>query len=282
MLKSFLTFTWSHLKKQTSARVGLLLLVFITSFALVGPWISGYTYDQTQLAKKNQSPGKEFWFGSDDLGRDVFTRVGYGARISLFVGVTAAFIDMLLGVMIGSLAGYFGGKVDNFLMRMADVLYSLPYLLVVVLILVMLGPGLLSIILAMTVIGWITMARIVRGQVQQIKQLDYVMAIESLGASHGRILFRHILPNALGPIIVTLTLTVPSAIFAEAFLSFLGLGVQAPIASWGTMASEGLPALPYYSWRLFFPALFISATILAFNLIGDGLRDALDVRRDVL
>ena len=256
--------------------------MFITSFALVGPWISGYTYDQTQLAKKNQSPGKEFWFGSDDLGRDVFTRVGYGARISLFVGVTAAFIDMLLGVMIGSLAGYFGGKVDNFLMRMADVLYSLPYLLVVVLILVMLGPGLLSIILAMTVIGWITMARIVRGQVQQIKQLDYVMAIESLGASHGRILFRHILPNALGPIIVTLTLTVPSAIFAEAFLSFLGLGVQAPIASWGTMASEGLPTLPYYSWRLFFPALFISATILAFNLIGDGLRDALDVRRDVL
>lgn len=163
-------------------------------------------------------------------------------------------------------------------MRIADILYSLPYLLVVILLLVILGPGLSSILIAMTVIGWITMARVVRGQVLQLKEQEFVQAAVVLGAGFNHILFRHILPNALGPILVTLTLTVPSAIFAEAFLSFLGLGIQAPVASWGMMASDGLPAMAYYPWRLLFPSFFISLTILAFNWVGDGLRDAFDVK----
>jgi oligopeptide transport system permease protein len=165
------------------------------------------------------------------------------------------------------------------MMRIADVLYGLPYLLVVIMLMVVMGSGLIPIIIAMTITGWINMARIVRGQVLQLKEQEFVMAAEVLGASFSRILLKHLLPNAMGPIIVTMTLTVPTAIFTEAFLSFLGLGVQAPVASWGTMASEGLPALRYYPWRLFFPAAFISITMLAFNLVGDGLRDALDPRQ---
>ena len=163
-------------------------------------------------------------------------------------------------------------------MRLADILYSIPYLLVVILLMVIMGSGLATIIIALAMTGWINMARIVRGQILQLKQLDFVKAATALGASRRRILLRHLIPNAMGPIIVTLTLTIPSAIFAEAFLSFLGLGVQAPIASWGTMANDGLPAMRYYPWRLFFPASFISLTMLSFNLLGDGLRDAFDPR----
>lgn len=265
-------------KQKGSAMAGLYILFFVLLIALTGPWVSGYSYYEIHLHKANQSPGALFWFGSDDLGRDIFTRVCYGARISLFVGITAAFTDMCIGIFWGGIAGFSNKGVDNVMMRIADILYSLPYLLVVILLLVIMGPGLGTILLAMTIIGWITMARIVRGQVLQLKQQDFVMGAIAIGASPARILFKHIIPNAVGPIIVTLTLTIPSAIFAEAFLSFLGLGIQAPIASWGTMANEGLPAMNYYPWRLFFPALFISITMLSFNLIGDGLRDAFDVK----
>lgn len=261
-----------HVISNPLAVTGLAFLLLLLIMTIVGPMISGHTYYDTNLELKNQAPSVQFWFGTDDLGRDIFTRVWYGARISLFVGVAAAVIDMCIGILWGGIAGLAGGKVDELMMRAADVLYSLPYLLIVILLMVVIGPGLLTIILAMTVIGWITMARIVRGQILQLKQMDYVLAAKAIGASPSRILFRHLLPNAMGPIMVTLTLTVPSAIFTEAFLSFLGLGVQAPIASWGTMASDGLPALHYYPWRLFFPALFISLTMLSFNLVADGLR----------
>jgi len=162
------------------------------------------------------------------------------------------------------------------MMRIADVLYGLPYLLTVIMLMVVMGSGLVPIIVALTIIGWITMARIVRGQILQLKRLEYVQAAIALGASPRRILLKHLIPNAIAPILVTMTLTVPSAIFVEAFLSFLGLGVQAPVASWGTMAADGLPAMRYYPWRLFFPATFISLAMFAFNLVGDGLRDALD------
>ena len=240
--------------------------------------ISGHSYDATELELKNQPPDARFWFGTDDLGRDLFTRVWIGARISLAIGVSAALLDLMIGVLWGGVAGLAGPPFDNLMMRTADILYSLPYLLVAILLLVMMGPGLLSLLAAMTAIGWITMARIVRGQTLQLKNQEFVLAAEALGAGFGRILTRHILPNALGPIIVTLTFTIPGAIFTEAFLSFLGLGVQAPLSSWGTMVSEGLPALSYYPWRLFFPGLFLSLTLLAFNLVGDGLRDAFDIR----
>ncbi len=260
------------------ALIGIILLFIIALFACMGPFLSGHLYDSIEFSKSNLPPSRAFWFGTDDMGRDLFTRVCYGARISLFVGMAAALIDMVIGVIWGSLAGFCGGLTDLFMMRLADILFSLPYLLVVILLLVILGPGLLSLLMAMTIIGWITMARIVRGRVLQIKEQDYILAAKALGARWPRVLFRHILPNASGEIIVTLTMTIPAAIFAEAFLSFLGLGIKAPMASWGTLASEGLPALGSYPWRLFFPAVFISATLLSFNLIGEGLRDIYDVK----
>ncbi len=270
--------SWERLKLNKSAVFGLFSLVFLLVMAVLGPFLTPYTYYETHLHLKNLPPSTQFWFGTDELGRDLFTRVWWGARISLLVGISASIIDLVIGVFYGSLAASIGGKVEELMMRVADILYSIPYLLVVLLLMVVIGSGVTTIILALTITGWISMARIVRGQILQLRELDFVKAAESLGASRLRILIRHLIPNALGSIIVTVTLTIPTAIFAEAFLSFLGLGVQAPIASWGTMANDGLPALRYYPWRLFFPAAFISLTMLSFNLLGDGLRDAFDPR----
>ncbi len=270
--------SWSRLKSNRLGMVGLIMLLLLLVLAIVGPLLTPYTYYETYLHLKNQPPSLQFWFGTDELGRDLFTRVWWGARISLFVGITASLIDLAIGVLYGAFAALVGGKTEETMMRLCDVLYSIPYLLVVILLMVIIGSGITTILLALTITGWIGMARIVRGQILQLKELDFVKAAESLGASRFRLMRRHLIPNAMGQIIVTMTLTVPTAIFAEAFLSFLGLGVQAPIASWGTMASDGLPALRYYPWRLFFPAGFISLTMLSFNLLGDALRDAFDPR----
>ncbi|WP_068467344.1 ABC transporter permease [Candidatus Protochlamydia phocaeensis] len=266
---------WQRFRQSRFGLCGLMLLAVIAILTLSGPFLSGYPYDATHLALKNQPPSSQFWFGTDDLGRDLFTRVWYGARISLCVGLCAAIMDLFIGLLWGGIAGFFGGKIDETMMRLADILYSLPYLLVVIMLTVVWGSGLFSIIAALALIGWITMARIVRGQVLLLKEMDYILAAKALGAGPFRLLFKHLLPNAMGPVVVTLTLTIPSAIFSEAFLSFLGLGIQAPMASWGTMASEGLPAMTFYPWRLFFPAFFISLTMLSFHLIGEGLKDAL-------
>jgi oligopeptide transport system permease protein len=267
---------WKSLKMNTLALTGLLLFLPILLLLLFGPSLSGYSYEGQQLAFKNHPPSLQYWFGTDDLGRDIFTRICYGARISLAVGLLAAFIDLIIGILWGGIAGLVGGRCDEIMMRCADTLYSLPYLLVVILLTVLLGNGLFSILIAITLTGWITMARIVRGQILLLKEVDYAMAARALGASSTRLLFRHLLPNAQGPILAVLTLTIPSAIFSEAFLSFIGLGIQAPLASWGTMANEGLPALQFYPWRLFFPAFFISLTMLAFNLIGEGVKSAFE------
>ncbi|NGX62137.1 MAG: Oligopeptide transport system permease protein OppC [Chlamydiae bacterium] len=267
---------WHRFRLNYVAIGGLCILVLLTLFALLAPLISSHPYFEINLELKNSPPSKEFWFGTDDLGRDIFTRTACGARISLFVGVSAALIDLVIGVLWGGIAALRGGRVDNLMMRLADILYAIPYLLVVIMLMVVLGSGLFPILIALTITGWIGMARIVRGQLLQLKNLEYIQAAIALGASQRRILFKHLIPNAMGSIIVMMTLTIPVAIFTEAFLSFLGLGVQAPMASWGTMASDGLPAMRYYPWRLFFPAFFISITMLALNLVGDGLRDALD------
>lgn len=267
-----------RLKKNKLAIAGLILLCVITLLALVGPHLNQYTYFETRLPMKNQSPNLTFWFGTDDLGRDIFTRIWVGARISLFVGVSAALLDMVVGVIYGSLAASLGGKFEEIMMRIADVIYAVPSLLITILFIVLMGPGLWTIVIAMAISGWITMARIVRGQIHQIKRTDYVLAAKTMGASRWRILTRHLIPNAMGSIVTTVTLTIPSAIFRESFLSFLGLGIQAPLASWGIMAAEGLPAMRYYPWRLFIPIVFLSVTMLAFNLLGDGLRDTLDPR----
>jgi len=275
---SFWADVWRRLKMNKIAMASLIFIVVLIVCAIFIPMLTPQDYFTTDLAGKNKKPSAEHWFGTDDLGRDVFERIWYGARISLQVGFSAAFIDLIIGVIWGGIAGFYGGRVDEVMMRFADILFAVPYLLVVILLMVVMEPGVTTIIVALTITGWIGMARIVRGQIIQLKNQEFVLAARSLGADNNRLIFKHLIPNTLGPIIVTLSLTVPQAIFTESFLSFIGLGVAAPIASWGTMSAEGLPAMKYYPWRLMFPAIFISVTMLAFNLFGDGIRDAVDPR----
>ncbi|WP_309272665.1 ABC transporter permease [Paenibacillus sp.] len=267
---------WQRLRKNKMAMTSLIILTIIIIAAWVGPWISNYTYYSNDLLNTNQPPSKDHWFGTDDLGRDMFVRTWMGARISLTVGLAAALIDLMIGVIYGGVMGFFGGRVDAIMNKFSEILYSIPYMLVTILLLVVFEPSIGTIILALTITGWINMSWIVRGEIMQLKNREFILASRSMGAGSGRLLFRHLLPNAVGPIIVTLTLSVPNAIFAEAFLSFLGLGVQAPVASLGSMINDALTGWMYYPWRMLFPAILISLTMLAFNIFGDGLRDALD------
>lgn len=275
---SFWKDVFIRFRKNKLAMFGIILLIILIFMAIFGPYMTKYNYFENNLMNTNKAPSGKHWFGTDDLGRDMFARTWQGARISLFIGIAAAIMDFIVGVTWGGLAGFKGGRVDEFLMRVADILYGVPYLLLVILLMVVMGSGLGTMILAMSITGWINMSRIVRGEVLSLKNREYVLAARTLGASVPRIMARHLIPNAMGSILVTMTLTIPSAIFTEAFLSFLGLGLTPPLASWGTMANDGLPALQYYPWRLFFPAILIALTIFAFNVIGDGLRDALDPR----
>ncbi|WP_445486689.1 ABC transporter permease [Niallia sp. 03133] len=281
---SFWKDVFMRFRQNKLAIAGLVILILLIIMAIIGPYLTKYDYRTNDLNIANQPPSAEHYFGTDDLGRDVFARVWYGAKISLFIGVAAAAIDLIIGVLWGGIAGYRGGKTDEYMMRIADVLYGIPYLLLVILLMVVLGSqkgsiaSLATMILAMSITGWINMARIVRGQVLSLKNQEYILASRTLGASVTRIMGKHLIPNAMGPILVTLTLTIPSAIFTEAFLSYLGLGLTPPLASWGTMANDGIAAMTYYPWRLFFPAILICLTIFAFNVIGDGIRDALDPR----
>lgn len=257
------------------ALIGLVFLGFIAIMAIFAPVFSQWSYEQN-TGLYNSPPSAAHWFGTDDLARDIFVRVWMGARISLFIGLAAAFIDLIIGILWGSVSGLAGGRLDNIMMRIADVLTAIPYLLVVIILLVVMEKGLIPMIIALCITGWVNMARIVRAEVLSIKSREFVLASRTLGAGTWHLIKRHLVPNAMGAILVTMTLTIPAAIFTESFLSYIGLGVQQPMASWGTMASEGNKALTSYPWRLFFPALFISLTIFAFNAVGDGLRDALD------
>ena len=254
---------------------GVIALIIIIAMATFVPWFSPYKASD-QLGVYNAPPSAQFWFGTDDLGRDIFVRVWAGARISLLIGISAAVIDLIIGVLWGSISGLAGGRLDNIMMRIADVLTAVPYLLVVIVLLVVMEAGIIPMIIALSITGWINMARIVRGEVLSIKNQEYVLAARTLGANTWHLMLKHLIPNALGAILVTMTLTIPTAIFTESFLSYLGLGVPAPKASWGTMAAEGNKAITNAPWRLIFPAVFISLTIFAFNAVGDGLRDALD------
>jgi oligopeptide transport system permease protein len=266
---------------QGPVRLAVVLLFLITLFALLGPWIRPYTYAEIHLEWKNAPPSSRFWFGTDELGRDLFCRAAWGARISLFVGLAAALIDVAIGLLYGASAAYAGGKTDEAMMRVADILSSIPYLLTVILLTAVRGSGLGTLLIAMTCTGWIHMARISRAQVLSLKEHDFILAARSIGASSFRILFRHLLPNAVGPLIAAMTLTIPAAIFTEAFLSFLGLGVQAPASSWGVMVSDAISAMRYHPHRLFFPSLLLSLTLFAFNLLGNALSDHFDPRSDL-
>lgn len=269
---------WQRLRKNKLSMLGLYLIILIIGIAVAGPWLSPVSYSDQNLQQANQPPGGEHWFGTDSLGRDLFIRVVYGARISLAIGIVASLINLTIGVVYGGIAGFFGGRTDRIMMGIVDVLYGIPVLLYVILLMVVLKPGLTNIFIALGIAYWLGMARIVRGQILSLKEQEYVLAAKVLGAGSLRILFRHLLPNCLGPIMVTMTLSIPEAIFTEAFLSFIGLGVAAPMASWGVLASEGVTSLRSYPFQLFFPALAISITMLAFHFLGDGLRDALDPR----
>lgn len=257
------------------AIVGIVILIFIAVMAIFVPILSQYDYSE-QTGVYNAPPSAEFWFGTDNLGRDVFVRSWVGARISLLIGIAAAIINLVVGVIYGSVSGLVGGRVDNFMMRAVDIISSVPELLVIILLLVVLQQGLVPMIIALSLTGWVRMARIVRAEVMSLKEQEYVLASRTLGASSAHLITRHLIPNAMGSIIVTMTLQIPAAIFNEAFLSYIGLGVTPPLASWGTMASEGNEAILTAPWRLLFPAILISITIFGFNAVGDGLRDALD------
>ncbi|MGX7107125.1 ABC transporter permease [Hutsoniella sourekii] len=272
---SFWQEVFQTFKKNKLAMVGIGILIVIALMAIFVPILSPFEYSE-QTGAYNHAPSAEYWFGTDNLGRDIFVRVWVGARISLFIGLASAFVSVFIGVVYGSIAGMAGGRVDQVMMRIADVLNAVPYLLIVIMLLVVLEQGLLPLILAMSITGWISMARIVRTEVMSLKNEEYVLASRTLGASLGHIIRKHLIPNAMGIIIVQMTLSIPSAIFTEAYLSFLGLGVTPPMASWGTMANEGAESIMTAPWRLMFPALLISLTIFAFNAVGDGLRDALD------
>lgn len=270
---------WRRLKQNRLAMVGLWVIVAIALIAIFGPMLSPYSYSDQSLFDQNMYITKEHWLGTDDLGRDLLTRIMYGARISLTVGFVASFINLTVGVVYGGISGYYGGHVDNIMMRIVEVLSGIPLLLYVILLMVVLKPGLQNILIALGLVYWLGMARIVRGQILSLKEQDYVLAARTIGADNWRIILKHLIPNAMGPIIVTATLNIPQAIFTEAFLSFIGLGVNAPMASWGVLANDALPSFQTYPWQLFFPAVAISITMLAFNFLGDGLRDALDPKQ---
>ena len=276
---------WMRLKKDKLALASLIVIVVVVLAAIFIPKFSQYDYAANNLSATYLKPSAEHWFGTDNLGRDIFVRIFYGARYSLAIAVLAAFINLVIGVIYGGIAGFFGGLVDTILMRIVDVISSIPLTIYVIIFMAILnkpgdggagGSGLLTIVLALSISYWIGMARIVRGDVLQLKQQEFVLAAKSLGASNFRILVRHLIPNCMGSIMVTLTLLIPEAIFTEAFLSFLGLGIAAPRASLGTLANEAMQGIYSYPYQLFYPAAMICIIILAFNLFGDGLSQALD------
>lgn len=276
---SFWKEVYLRFKKNKLAVVGLILLIILVFMALFGPAFTGKSYTAQDLNNVNANPSATYWFGTDALGRDVFTRIWYGARVSLSIGVIAALVDIIIGVIYGSISGLYGGKVDNIMMRVADLLSGIPYLLVVILLMSIMKQGIFPMVLALTFTGWINMARIVRGEVLSAKNNEYVLASRVMGAGTWHIIKSHLIPNMLGPIIVTMMLTVPSAIFSEAFLSYLGLGIQVPFPSWGTMASDAKGVFTLYPYQLLIPGGLICLTIFAFNAVGDGLRDALDPKQ---
>lgn len=267
---------WERLCSNRMARIGGGIFVVIAVVCLVGPLFAPHAHETTNLAYGAQPPSWSHWFGTDELGRDILVRTLIGGRISIGVGFAATAVALLIGVVYGMIAGFHGGRIEAAMMRFVDTLYALPFTIIVILLTVLLGRSILLIFLAIGAVEWLTMARIVRGETKALRQQTFVDAAIVGGVPTLRILARHILPNLLGPVIVFTTLTIPAVILLESVISFLGLGVQPPMSSWGILINEGAVKLDIYPWMLVFPALFFSLTIFALNFIGDGLRDALD------
>lgn len=277
--KTFLQDTWRKFKKNKLALTGLIFLSLMVLAVILVPLLSPYTYEMQDLASKNQMPSLQHPFGTDKLGRDILVRVMYGGRISLAIGFAAAAINLCIGIVYGGIAGYFGGKVDNVMMRIIDIIYSVPDLLYVILILMVFGNSVSSMLLAICMTSWVQMARQVRTQVLSLKQMEFALAARVIGASRKRILFKHLVVNALGPIIVCLTMMVPSAIFTEAFLSFVGIGITPPQSSWGLLANDCRSLFFTYPVQIIWPIASICLTILSLNFIGDGIGEALAQKR---
>ena len=296
---------WKRLLKNKLAVFGLVIVVIMAIAVIIGPaiiqWTTGFTYDfippEGDLIK-SFPPSLQHPMGTDDSGRDILARVLQGGRISLMVGIISTIVSLIVGVSYGATAGYLGGRIDNFMMRVVDIIYAIPYILIVIVLLSVFGgpntpqwiqaiagsigggtAGLSQIILlffALGLVSWLTMARVVRGQILSLKNQEFVMAARATGVSTPAIIFRHLVPNALGPVIVYATLTIPSVMLSEAFLSFLGIGVQAPFASWGSLAADGIKNISVFPWQLIFPGVTMALTLFSLNFLGDGLRDALD------
>ncbi len=295
---------WKRLLKNKLAVFGLIIVVLMTLTVFIGPILlenfakitaDGVPRDSALL--KSFAPSQRHWMGTDDLGRDQFARVLQGGRISLMVGIISTIVSLLVGVSYGAIAGYFGGRLDNFMMRVVDGIYSIPYILVVIVLLSVFGgpntPGWIKslsvtfgggegmsqiflLFFALGLVSWLTMARVVRGQILSLKNQEFVLAAKATGVSTFRIIFRHLVPNVLGVVIVYATLTIPSVMLTEAFLSFLGIGVQAPYASWGSLVADGIKNISIYPWQLIFPGVTMALTLFSLNFLGDGLRDAID------
>lgn len=269
---------WLRLKKNRAAVTGGIVLVVMVVLVLLTPWIAPYGYEAQNLDLGATPPSAAHWLGTDIFGRDLLTQILYGGRISLAVGFIATAVALVIGVTWGAVAGYVGGRVDSMMMRFVDILYALPFMIFIILLMVVFGRNILLLFLAIGAVEWLTMARIMRTQVQSLRQQEFVEAAVSLGLAPAAIIFRHIIPNAIGPIIVYTTLTIPSVMLLEAFLSFLGLGIQPPQTSWGLLISYGAETMEEYPWLLIFPGSALTLTLFSLNFLGDGLRDALDVR----
>jgi len=277
----------ARLFRNRAAVASMIVLAIITLMAIFAPLFSHYAYDAVDYDLVTCAPswwpgdaacfaGGTHWFGTDAVGRDLFVRVLYGARVSLAVGVVATLVSLVIGVLYGATAGYLGGRVDALMMRAVDILYSLPFIFFVIILMVMFDRNFILLFVAIGAVVWLTMARIVRGQTLSAKQKEYIEAARAAGVSPFGIIVRHIIPNVVGPVVVYVTLTVPDVILTESFLSFLGLGIQEPLTSWGVLISDGANTMESAPWLLVFPALFMAVTLFCFNFIGDGLRDALD------
>ena len=297
---------WRRLRRNRLAVFGLVVMALMIVAVIVGPsiiyWATGYTYDLIPADRelvKATPPSIKHWMGTDDAGRDIFARVLQGGRISLMVGIISTTVSLIVGVSYGAIAGFLGGRIDNVMMRIVDIFFSIPYILIVIVLLSVFGgtgtPGWITtlsetfggagnqglsqiflLFFALGLVSWLTMARVVRGQILSLKNQEFVMAARATGVSNFGIVFRHLIPNALGPVIVYATLTVPSVMLSEAFLSFLGLGVQPPFASWGSLAADGIKNVAIFPWQLIFPGLTMALTLFSLNFLGDGIRDALD------
>jgi oligopeptide transport system permease protein len=269
--------SWIRLKKNRGAVASLVVIILLFAMAfVVGPLLSQYSPYAQDLTRRFTGPSGSFWFGTDEFGRDMWTRVWAGTRVSLYIAFLAALLDMFVGVTYGAVSGFLGGRTDDLLQRGLEVMVGIPYLVVAILAMVVFQPGILTISIALGITGWVYMARIVRGRMLQLKNQEFALASRSLGASGSRLVWKHLIPNSLGPIIINLMFTIPSAIFAEAFLSFIGLGIQVPDASLGSLISDGAGEIRFHPYLLWFPSVVFCLIMICFNLLGDGLRDAFD------